>query len=200
MKIMRLMPILALISVALGLATIASANGLPSGERTLGKSTLEPAYNDTNGSIIYLLTPPNGTTVHSNPKAWSPLFVVVYPTSAAGSVGTLNCMHVPTENCPSHGDGIAAAAASIMPSVYSGGVVGHDHLVDGPGGKEFNIAWEPVLVLFTKSAAANEHITTDAQIDAAVDRGDAIKVPLPTATFNCAVAPAVTYDHAVPVS
>jgi hypothetical protein len=84
------------------------------------------------------------------------------------------------------GCGVAGAAASIIPSVYGLGVRGHDHVGDFPGGADFNFAWEPVLVLFTNPAAANEHMVTDTQIAAAVARGDAIEVPLPDLTFNCA--------------
>jgi hypothetical protein len=108
-------------------------------------------------------------------------------------------MHVPSDNCPDHGPGVATAAAAIMPGVYGGGVLGHDHLLDGPGGSEFNIAWEPVLVLFTNTAAASEHITTEAQLDAAVARGDVIEIPVPELTFNCAVVPAKLYDRATPL-
>jgi hypothetical protein len=54
-------------------------------------------------------------------------------------------------------------------------------------------------VLFTNTAAASEHIVTDAQIDAAVDRGDAIEVPLPPATFHCEAVPARLYDLATPL-
>jgi len=32
------------------------ADSLPSGERTLGNATIEPAYNDAHGSIVYLPT------------------------------------------------------------------------------------------------------------------------------------------------
>ncbi len=67
-------------------------------------------------------------------------------------------------------------------------------------GDTYNIAWEPVLVLFTNSTAANEHITTEEQLDAALARGDVIEIPVPSLTFNCAVVPAITYNHAVPVS
>jgi len=198
-KRLRVFPFILVALVALFGVTAASGGSVPSGERISGQSTLEPAYNDANGSIIYLLTPFKTTTVHSNPRAWAPIYVPVYPMSAAGSVGTLNCMHVPSDNCPDHGPGVAAAAAAIMPSVYGGGVVGHDHLLDAPGGSEFNIAWEPVLVLFTSTAAANEHITTEAQLDAAVARGDVIEIPVPELTFNCAVVPAVIYNRATPV-
>src|SRR2546425_1242543 len=85
---------------------------------------------------------------------------------------------------------------ATVAAVYGGGVWGHDHLVDGPGGKEFNIAWEPMLVLFTNSAAANQHITTDAELDAAIRHGDVMPpIPLPQFTFLCAVVPAATYNH-----
>jgi hypothetical protein len=89
---------------------------------------------------------------------------------------------------------------AIMPSVYGGGVIGHDHLMAGPAsGGDFNIAWEPVLVLFTSTAAANEHITTLAQITAALARHDVIEVPIPQATFHCSVVPAVVYWNGTPV-
>src|SRR2546426_10540867 len=108
MSIKRLLPIALLLAVTFAMATAVSGNGLPSGERTLGQSTLEPAYNDENGSIVFLLTPNHAPNpVKSNPKAWSPLYLLVYPTSAAASVGTLNCAHLPTENCPDHGDLVA---------------------------------------------------------------------------------------------
>ncbi len=198
MNIRRLAVIPLLLAALFAVATAAFADGLPSGERVLGRSTLEPAYNDGNGNLIYLLTPVKAA-VHSNPHAWAPIYIPVYPTSVAGSVGTLNCMHIPSDNCPDHGPEVAAAAAAIMPSVYGGGVVGHDHLLDGPGGSEFNIAWEPVLVLFTNTAAASEHITTEAQLDAAAARGDVIEIPLPELTFNCSVVPASLYGRSAPV-
>src|SRR2546422_9977293 len=121
MTIKRILSIAALLLAMLAMTTVASGNGLPSGERTLGQSTLEPAYDDRDGTIVYLLTPNHAPDpVKSNPKAWAPLYLVVYPTSAAASVGTMNCAHLPTENCPDHGDAIAGAAASIMPAVYGG--------------------------------------------------------------------------------
>ena len=109
------------------------------------------------------------------------------------------CAHTPAENCPTHWQVIADAAAQIMPSLYGSGVLGHDHLMDFPGGADFNVAWEPILVLFTSTAAANEHLLTDAQIDAAVDRGDAIEVPLPDATFHCQAVSARVYALGTPL-
>lgn len=199
--------------VALGLCLAAlvwtgAALADPSGERSFHGASVEPFYNAENaGQIGYLLTPGN-PSMHANPAAWSPLYIVVYPTSAS-SVGTLNCMYTPTDNCPSHGGEVAGAAQQIsndpdldalypeFASVYAGGVLGHDHVGDFPGGGDFNIAWEPVLVLFTNSTAAdNSHLVTDTQIADAVASHDAIEVPVPSLTFNCAVVPQRIWDLA----
>ncbi len=95
---------------------------------------------------------------------------------------------------------MAGLAQSVEPSVYGDGVLGHDHVMDYPGGADFNIAWEPIAVLFTNSAAANEHLLTDAQIQAAVDRGDAIEIPLPALTFHCAAVSAAVWARGTPMS
>ncbi len=94
---------------------------------------------------------------------------------------------------------IGSAAAAIMPSVYGDGVLGHDHLINFPGGAAFDIAWEPILVLFTSKAAATEHLLTAAQIDAAVARGDAIEVPVPQETFHCEFVSAAVYALGTPL-
>lgn len=180
-------------------ASIATAGTLPSGERNFHNATLEPAYNAENaGQIGYLYTP-NKAPMMANPAAWSPLYVVVYPTTTTVSA-TFNCMHVPFENCPSHGDGVAGAAAAIMPSVYGGGVLGHDHVGDFPGGADFNFAWEPVLVLFTSKDAANQHLVTDAQISAAVASHKAIEVPVSALTFNCSWVSVSVWNMATPIA
>jgi hypothetical protein len=105
----------------------------------------------------------------------------------------------PPASSRTHGNGIAALAQARESGVYGAGVVGHDHLMDFPGGPDFNIAWEPIVVLFTNSAAA-EHILTDAQISAAVSSGNATEVPLPGRTFICASVPATVYNLAKPPS
>ena len=179
-----------------------AADSIPSGETILGKSTIEPVYDDTNGSITYVMTPNNAPNpVHSNPNSWAPFYVPVYPVGS--TVGTLLCAHTPKDNCPDHGPGIAGAAATIVPSVYGDGVLGHDHLMAPPGsGGDFNIAWEPILVLFTTKDAANTHLTTLAQINAAVNGPNptAIEVPLPQLTFHCEVVPAKVYALGTPVT
>jgi hypothetical protein len=203
---MRTVKVAALVSSALSVmlialvATPASAGSLPTGERVFHRGTLEPAYNAANaGQIGYLLTPMGAPDpVKSNPRSWAPIYLPVYPVGTTVDA-TLSCMHIPVENCPSHGDGVAGAAQGIEPTVYGDGVLGHDHVLDFPGGDDFNISWEPVLVLFTSKAAANEHLLTDTQILAAKVRGDVILVPLPSLTFTCAVVPAALWNRGTPV-
>jgi hypothetical protein len=199
--LVRLLPLALALTAAVGWSgmqtAFADAN-VPSGERINGQSTLEPAYDDMTGNQIYLNTP-NNAHLNANPRAWAPLYVVEYPKDA--TVGTLQCAHIPADNCPDHGPLIAGVAASIMPSVYGAGALGHDHLLAAPGsGGDFNIAWEPYLVLFTNAAAANTHITTLAQLQWALNSGNAISVPLPQATFHCSVVSGAVYDHATPVT
>jgi len=175
------------------------ADALPSGERQFGKVSIEPAYDDVTGSIIYLLTPDKAPLPSkANSHAVAPLYLVEYPPGS--TVGTMNCMGVPG-NCPDHDAAVAGAATSIMPSVYGTDptvVPGHDHLVAPPAsGGDFNVAWEVVEVLFTNKAAANTRLTTEAAIDAAVARGDAIEVDLGFA-FNCSVVPARVYWKGTP--
>jgi len=197
----RILLLLAVTAAVLGAgASSAGANQIPSGERALGQSVLEPVYNDEQaGSIGYIMYPTHPPDpVKANPRAWAPFYLVVYPVGSKAGTAFV-CMHLPVDNCPTHGDAIAGLAQSVEPGVYSAGVIGHDHLMDFPGGPDFNIAWEPIVVLFTNSTAADEHILTDAQIAAAVTRGDAIEIPLPTLTFICTWVPAAVYGRATPL-
>jgi hypothetical protein len=207
--------VLAVVGVALAsLASLAAAEiSLPSGERINGGSgasggtVIEPVYEDMTGAISYVSTP-RGTPnpVKSNPRASAPFYLPVYP--AGSNPGTLNCQDVPVENCPDHGGLVAAAAAGIVPEVYGGGVIGHDHLMAGPGSHgDFNIAWVPTLVLFTNTAAADNpsnHITTLAKLEELKESGDVIEVPLdgsngtPNLTFHCSVISGAVYAHATP--
>jgi len=187
--------------LALGAAPASAST--PSGERMFGQAAVEPAYNDMTGNATYLLTPVHAPNpVHTNRKAWAPIYLPVYPTGS--TVGTLNCMGIPG-NCPDHDLLVAGAAMQMKPDVYGGGVIGHDHLLAVPAsGGDFNIAWQPVLVLFTSKAAANEHLTTLAQINAAVKAGNAVEVwsgenEVPNLTFVCAVVPAGIYWRAKPL-
>jgi hypothetical protein len=225
----RLLALGALIgAVALVVATAAiSAGPAPSGQRMYGNAsfalgnpsdptsghftggggTIEPAYDDTTGTLVYLQTP-NGPAVHlpktidpstGLPVNVAPIYLPMYPAGSGIDPAMLNCAHVPADNCPDHGPLLAAVAASIMPSVYDTGVLGHDHLVGiASTGGDFNVIWEPVLVLFTNPAAAMTHITTLKQINDAVGSGNAIEVPVPPATFHCSSVSAAAYWRATP--
>jgi hypothetical protein len=182
-------------------AAATTAGSIPSGERAFGQSVVEPVYNAENaGQIGFILTPNHvPDPVKTNPRAWAPIYLPVYPVGSTAA-STYVCMHTPSENCPTHGDAIAGLAASVMPSVYGGGVAGHDHLLDFPGGADFNIAWEPIVVLFTNAAAANQHLLTDQDVANAVASGNAIEIPLPFLTFHCSVVPAAVYNHGTPLA
>ena len=189
----------------------AGASSLPSGERLVGGTAshggtvLEPVYDDMTGQIRYVSTPRGAPNpVNSNPVAAAPFYLPVYPAGSTVGV-TLNCQDVPAENCPDHGPAVAGLAQALEPGVYGGGVIGHDHLMAGPGSHgDFNVAWVPTLVLFTNSAAANTHITTLAQLNAMIASGDVKTVPLdgtngfPNLTFHCSVVSAAAYARGVP--
>ena len=193
-----------------GLSAVpAAASSLPSGERIVGGTAahggtvIEPVYDDMTGQIRYVSTP-RGTPdpVNSNPVAAAPFYLPVYP--AGSTVPTLNCQDVPAENCPDHGPAVAGLAQALEPGVYGGGVIGHDHLMAGPGSHgDFIVAWVPTLVLFTPGAAIT-HITTLAQLNALIASGDVITVPLdgtngfPNLTFHCSVVTAAVYAQGRP--
>ena len=222
----RLLFIVVVAVCVTGLSGLAAASpppvSSPSGERLIGGqngtggTVVEPAYDDQTGEIRYLSTP-TGTDhpVPTNPRATAPLYLPVYPVgSTATPRSTLNCQHLP-ENCPDHGPAVAHLAQVFEHTVYgtpnngATGVIGHDHLMAGPGsGGDFNVAWVPTLVLFTNSAAANTHITTLTKLNEMFANGDVIEVPLdgtpfegvplPNRTFHCSVVSAAVYAHGDP--
>ena len=163
-----------------------------------GGGVIEPAYNDTTGTLIYLQTPNNAKT-HPNDHNVAPLYIPVYPAGSGIDPASLNCPHVPADKCPDHGPAVAGAAMSIDPTVYGGGVLGHDHLAGiASSGGDFNVIWEPTLVLFTNAQAATQHITTLAQVNADLTSGNAFLVPLPQLDFTCAVVSAAAYARGTP--
>ncbi len=210
--------VVAMFALAAGVAAVWASSG-PTGEVIVGGNgahggtVVEPVYDDMTGAIGYVSTP-MGTPdpVKSPPIAAAPIYLPVYPAgSAVGTRFTLNCQDTTattTENCPDHGPAVAGAAHAIMPSVYGGNpgdVIGHDHLMAGPGSHgDFNVAWVPVLVLFTNSEAANTHITLLSQITTMLASHDVIEVPLdgtngtPNLTFHCSVVSAAVYANGTP--
>jgi hypothetical protein len=212
----------------LGAASAVWAGNAPSGQRMYGNAsfdstagvftggggTIEPAYDDSTGTLVYLQTP-NGPHVHlvnkidpdtGMPVNVAPIYLPMYPAGSGIDPASLNCAHVPADNCPDHGPLVAGAAMGIDPVVYGAGVLGHDHLIGiASTGGDFNVLWEPVLVLFTaKGCAAGHptcnvtHITTLDQIQKAEKAGQAFEVPLPQATFHCSSVSAAAYERATP--
>src|SRR5579859_70365 len=199
-----------------GNASFALANPADptSGHFTGGGGTIEPAIDDSTGSLVYIQTP-NGPHVHlvkkvdpatGLPVNVAPLYLTMYPAGAGIDPSTLNCAHVPADNCPDHGPAVAGAAMGIDPAVYGGGVVGHDHLIGiASTGGDFNVLWEPVLVLFTDNGCVSgdptcnvTHITTLTQLRAAETAGKAFEVPLLALTFHCSAVSAAAYMRATP--
>ena len=181
----------------------AFAAGVPTGERALGNATIEPAYNDYDGSVVYLLTPnrlaplgPNNPINNVNPHAVAPLYLIVYPP---GTTGTFNCMGVPG-NCPDHAGVIAGLANSREPLVYTdpSAVPGHDHLVGMPRTGDFNVAWRVYVELF-KPGVTVTHITTLAQLKAAWAANSLDEVDT-RITFVCSVVSEHAYLAGTPVA
>lgn len=196
--------------VACGIAVVclvpslgASAGSLPTGERQHGNVSVEPAYDDVTGGLVYLATPgrlaplgPTNVIQNVNPHAVAPLYLVVYP---AGTAGTFNCMGVPG-NCPDHDVAIAGLAASMQPSVYpdANAIPGHDHLVGvSSTGGDFNVAWHVYVELFT-SREAVRHITLVGDLNAAKARRDMMEVDTGI-VFLCAVVSQAAYMAGTPV-
>jgi hypothetical protein len=185
------------------LPSTVGADALPSGERALGNATIEPAYNDFDGSIVYLLTPnrlaplgPSNPINTVNPHAVAPLYLVVYPP---GTAGTFDCMGDPG-NCPDHDGAIAGLATLVEGSVYGTEprlVPGHDHLVGMPRTGDFNVPWRVYVELFTSTTAVT-HITTLAQLQAAKASGGIHEVDTGI-TFACAVVSRSAYQAGKPV-
>ena len=181
-----------------------AADSTPSGERALGNATIEPAYNDFDGTNVYLLTPnrlaplgPNNPINTVNPHAVAPLYLIVYPP---GTAGTFDCMGDPG-NCPDHDGAIAGLATSVEGSVYGAEprlVPGHDHLVGMPHTGDFNVPWHVYVELFTRTAAVT-HITTLTQLQAEWASGGIHEVDTGI-TFACAVVSRSAYLAGTPVA
>ncbi len=189
--------VLAALVVACVVPLGALAGSLPSGERVHGNTSVEPAYDDMTGGLIYLSTPghlaplgPTNVIQKVNPHAVSPIYLIVYP---AGTPGTFNCMGVPG-NCPDHDGAIAGVAASTVPSVYPdpNAIPGHDHLVGvAKTGGDFNAPWRVYVELFTSTAAVR-HITLLSDLDAAKASGAITEVDTGI-VFLCSVVSESAY-------
>jgi hypothetical protein len=185
-----------------------------SGQRTFGKATVEPAFDDSTGGIVYLLTPHKAPLPSkANTIATAPLYLVVYPLSSTIVASDLNCQpsncdHINVLPFPD-ADYLALPGTDPRCVAFNGGnpcsaVKGHDHLVGIASTKgDFNVAWHVQLVIFTGAAVLdgkiNTRVTTLAQITALVASGDAFIADTPI-TFNCSSTSERTYDIGTPIT
>src|SRR5207249_10308380 len=72
-------------------ATAATAGSIPSGERLLGQSVLEPVYDDERAGVMGFVSTPLHAPLKANAGAWVPFFRPVY--SVGSSVGRHRCPH-----------------------------------------------------------------------------------------------------------
>jgi hypothetical protein len=185
--------------VALFAQTVFALDPKLSGQVELpNKDIVESAYNTNNGTLVFLLTPApkqkgapdDNENAAAKSAGVAPLYIVVYPSSVSGVIGTVNCQHQPADNCPDHGPIFAGLAESTVPSVYGNGVWGHDHIGPFPATlksgepQHVNITWVPVAVMFTTLEAASNHITTIEQLRAAENAGQVKEVVLWDAAFD----------------
>jgi hypothetical protein len=181
----------------------ATTAGFPTGETVHGQTAVEPAYNDVDGSLVFLLTPVKAPPPHANASAVGRLLLVEYPPNTVFDV-PFNCQGVPG-NCPDHDGLVAIVATTNQPAVYGtdpAALPGHDHLVAPPGTPDdFAVAREVIEVLFTPQALADNaitHLTTEAEVDAAVARGDAVEIDLGFA-LHFSVVSGAAYDAGTPI-
>jgi hypothetical protein len=165
------------------------------GEKIFSNSVINVLYDwdvGAAGPLVFASRPmgPDRWPEHNNANATNFIYVVVYPVGS--TVTGLMCYDTPNETCPDHGPVVAAGAKDAYPAVYGGGVLGHDHMQPKIAGAH---AWVK-FVLFTNAAAANTHITSRAEVEAAVSSGNAFVVPEPALTFHNAPVSGRIYDMA----
>ena len=198
------------VASVLAVGAVAQAQSF-SGQRAIGRATVEPAVDDSNGSTVYLLTPDNVPfPSQSNPRASAPLYLVMYPTTSTIDAATLNCQpnncdHVQVLPFPAPGytNGGTACTNFGFPAGGCALVKGHDHLIGLPHTGDFNIAWHVYLVVFTPKGvgdgAINTRVLTLTQVSSLVAAGDAFLVDTPI-TFNCSAVSEAVYLSGTPLN
>ena len=138
-QMLRRLPRFVVVAGILVLGAAAQAQPF-SGQRAIGKATVEPAVDDSNGSTVYLLTPDKvPLPSQSNPRASAPLYLVMYPTTSTINAPTLNCQpnncdHANVLPFPTLGytNGGATCTNFGFPAGGCALVKGHDHLIGMP--------------------------------------------------------------------
>ncbi len=203
----------ALITLIAGLclAGFAAEARAQSGQTAFGQATVEPAVNYADGSTIFLLTPDKSPfPSKANPRAWAPMYLVMYPSNSSIDPGVLNCQ---PGNCdhanvlpfptPAYPTDTATCEKYAFGANACGLVIGHDHLVGKAPTGDFNVAWHVILVVFTPKGAGdgavNSRIMTLTDLGNAETNGDAVEVPS-NIIFNCSIVSSVVYYKGVPLT
>lgn len=191
-----------------GLAVDASAQ---TGQTSFGRASVEPAINDANGNLVFLLTPIKAPLPSmANPRATAPMYIPMYPGTSPINPATLNCQ---PHNCdhlnvlpfaaPGYPNGGEACIQYGLPANQCSLVIGHDHLIGVPHTGDFNVAWHVILVVFTPegiaAGAANHRTLTLLDVANLVTHGWAFEADTPI-TFNCSIVPATVYYKGTPSS
>lgn len=204
----KLFPLLICLTLALALTPSAKADPGPSGQVTFGQASVEPAYDDMTGGLIYLLTPIHAPfPSKANPIATAPMYLPMYPVNS--TVSPLNCLPTNCDHVQVLPSGLVASLglSSVYPNgtistkygSFTGGLVkGHDHLVGvAKSGGDFNVAWHVYLVLFTakgvEDGAINQPLRTLQAVNAAIATGDAVGPIDSGIVFNCSITSQATY-------
>lgn len=189
------------------------AGGVNSGQRAFGQVEVEPAFDDSTGTGIYLLSPlKNPFPSKANPRATAPMYLVVYPQVSTVPAYELNCQptncdHLNVLPFPDSDYGALPGSAQACTDFNGGSpcspVAGHDHLVGiASTGGDFNQAWHVELLIFSHAAFVdgkiNTRVTTLSQIQALVNSGDAFIADTPI-TFNCSSTSEHNYEVGTPV-
>ena len=197
----------------LSLTATTKAVTFDSGQRKFGQAEVEPAFDDSNGNGIYLLTPLKAPLPSmANAKAQAPMYLPVYPLSSTVPAAELNCQptncdHLNVLPFPVTGYGALPGTAQACKDFNGGNpcseVLGHNHLVGIASTMgDFNVAWHVKLVLFTAAGfsdgSINKMVTTLSQVQALVKSGDAFIADTPI-IFNCSSTSQQTYDTGTPV-
>lgn len=205
-------------------AGAAEATGVFSGQTAFGQVSVEPAFDDATGNVVFLLTP-NGAPLPSkaNSHAQDTLYIPVYPTNSTISPSHLQCQTGEATNSGNcnhlqvlpffdpHYDRNAddENGSSRACQDYNGGkpctvYLGHDHLIGVPKtGGAFNVAWAVKLVIFTPTGigdgAINKRITTLSDLDSLIVNKDVAIAPTPI-VFNCSIVSQTVYERGAPLT
>ncbi len=197
--------VLVIALAAVPMTVFAASN---TGAHGFGKVSVEPAYDGRSGQEVFILLPDNAKVQPTS--AWSPLYLVMYPTSA--TLGTLDCT---PQNCD-HANAIPDAVLSSLADEgintpyssgsvstpygdFTGGLVkGHDHLLTTDTQGHMHVTKHVYFALFTTNSgcdgAWNTEVTTAGQLNSEIANGCIVTVDTGLMVHASMVSGA-TYAH-----